>query len=217
MMLVHSVRSTSSKHWPIRLNSNGPLSFWSGKSRVKIFDLKSGSLYAWRFSAPNWAWSGVMWPAISLALFLKEILIRSSYFRPSLIRLSGMPSASKDIQQVYQLNWGLFCTLIRSDMVMILICLGMDHAWVLIANFLDCAGISPQQRTIVIVTNTPVDERISCWNIVEKSICRSWVCCCKVRKLFIMSYNSICLMCSHRWHILPPLALSYSENKNRQA
>jgi hypothetical protein len=39
----------------------------------------------------------------------------------------------------------------------------------------------------------------------------------KVMNQFIVSYNSICLMCGCRWHISPPLLLSYSEKENRQA
>ncbi len=58
-------------------------------------------------------------------------------------RLSGMPLAPKDVQQVHQLNWGIFCALIRSDIVTIFTCLDLDHMWVLIAYLLlDRAGIS---------------------------------------------------------------------------
>ncbi len=147
MVFVHLVRPTSWKHWPIRLNSVGPPSFWVSKSWVKNFDLKLGSVNARKYSASNQAWSGATWPVISLAPFLKEILIRSGCFKPSSIRLSGMPLASKDIQQVYQLNWGVFCALIRSDIVTILACLDLSHTWILVAYLLDRAGISPQQRT----------------------------------------------------------------------
>ncbi len=40
-----------------------------------------------------------------------------------------------------RLNWSVFCTLIRSDIVRIFTCLDLDHMWVLIAYLLDCAGI----------------------------------------------------------------------------
>ena len=133
-----------------------------------MFDLKSGSMNARKYSAPNCAWSGLTCPVTSLAPFSKEILIQSGCFRPSPIRLSGMQLAPKDIQQVYQLNWGVFCTLIRSDIVTILACLDLFHAWILIAYLLDRAGISPQQRTIIIVTNAPVDEQIGHWNVLTK-------------------------------------------------
>ncbi len=56
--LVHSVRPMSWKHWPKRLNSNGPLSFCKSNSWVKIFDLKLGSVYAKKYSIqikPGWA------------------------------------------------------------------------------------------------------------------------------------------------------------------
>ncbi len=76
MTLVHSVRPTSWKHWPKRLNSNGPLSFCASDSWVKIFDLKLGSVYARKYSVPNQAWSGATWPVISLVPFSKETLIR---------------------------------------------------------------------------------------------------------------------------------------------
>jgi hypothetical protein len=36
-------------------------------------------------------------------------------------------------------------------------------------------------------------------------------------KLNILCYDSICSMCGRRWHILPPLPLSYSEKENWQA
>ncbi len=57
------------------------------------------------------------------------------------------------------------------------------------------------------------EERIGIWNVVKKAIYRSWVFCCKIMKWFIISYNSVWLMCSCWWHISPPLALSYSEKK----
>ncbi len=143
MTLVHSVRPMSVKHWPMRLISNGLSSFCVSKSRVKIFDLKLGSMCARKYSAPNRAWSGTTWLVISLAPFLREILIQLGCFRPSLIRLSGMQSLPKDIQQVYQLHWGVFCTLTRFDIVMICTFLDLDHAWVLIVYLLlDCAGFS---------------------------------------------------------------------------
>jgi hypothetical protein len=94
---------------------------------------------------------------------------------------------------------------------MILICLGLDHAWVLIVYLLNHARISPQQRTITIVTKNPVDEQIGCWNMVEKQY--EEIECVA----FIMSYNSICSMCGCWWHILPLLPLSYSEKENWQA
>ncbi len=117
--LVHSVRPTSWKPLPRRLNSNGQLSFCKSDSRVKIFELKSSSVYARKYSAPNQAWSGVTWPVISLVPFSKEILIRLGCFRPSLTNLSGTPLARHDVHQVYQLNWGVFCALTRSDIITI--------------------------------------------------------------------------------------------------
>ncbi len=132
---------------------------------VKIFELKLGSVNA---RTPNHAWSGAMCPVVSLAPFLKQILMWSGCFRPSSIRLSGMPSAPKEVQWVYQLNWGVFCALIRSDIVTILACFDLLHAWMLIACLLDCAGISPQQRTVIIVMDAPVDEQISHWTLIKK-------------------------------------------------
>ena len=115
MLEAHLVRPTFWKHWPRRLNSNGPSSFCVSISRVKIFDLKLGSVYARKYSVPNWAWSGATWPVISLEFeslefFSKEILIWLGCFRfrPSLISLYGVPLAPKDVQRAYQLNWGAY-------------------------------------------------------------------------------------------------------------
>ncbi len=55
--------------------------------------------------------------------------------------------------------------LIRSDIVMILACLDLSHVWNLAVYLLDHVGVSPQQRTILIVTDVPVDERIGLWNV----------------------------------------------------
>jgi hypothetical protein len=44
---------------------------------------------------------------------------------------------------------------------------------------------------------------------VLKKRCKEVECVAvKIMKLSILCYDSICLMCSHRWHILPPLPLS---------
>jgi hypothetical protein len=154
----------------MRLNSNGSSSFCSAKSQVKIFDLKSGSVYARKCSAPNQAWSGATWPVISLAPFSKEILTRSSCFRPSLIRLSGVPSAPKDIQQVYRLNWEVFCALIRSDIIAIFTCLDLDHAWVLITYLLDHAGISTSANDYYNI-DVPSSKRVDrSWNMIKKRV-----------------------------------------------
>ncbi len=55
-----------------------------------------------------------------------------------------VPSAPNDVQRVYQLNWGVFCALIRSDIVTILACLDLFHTWILVAYLLDRVGISSQ-------------------------------------------------------------------------
>ncbi len=125
---------------------------------LSIFDLKSGSVNGRKYSGLNHAWSGAMCRVISLVPFSKESLIQSGCFRPSSMRFSGMPSAPKDVQQVYQLNWGVFCSLIRSDIIRILACLDLSHACNLVAYLLDCAGISPQQKT----------KRIGCWDVLKR-------------------------------------------------
>ncbi len=130
MTLVHLVRPTSQKHWPKRLNSNGSLSFCVSDSQGKIFGLKLESLYAKRNSAPNQAWLSATWPVITLAPFSKETLIWLDYFRPSLISLSGMQSAPKDIQGVYQLNWGKFWASTISDIVTIFTLLALCNVLV---------------------------------------------------------------------------------------
>ncbi len=102
-----------------------------------------------KYSAPNQAWLGMIRPVISLVPFLKEILIQSGCFRPSLIRLSGVPLAPKDIQRVYQLNWSKFYALIRSNIVTIFAFLDLYHAWVLIAYLLlDHAGYQLGKRLL---------------------------------------------------------------------
>ncbi len=86
-----------------QVNSVRPLSFRVSKSQVNIIDLKLRSVNARKeYSAPNCAWSGLTCPVISLAPFSKEILTQSGCFKPSLIRLYGIPLAPKDVQQVYQ-------------------------------------------------------------------------------------------------------------------
>jgi hypothetical protein len=54
-----------------------------------------------------------------LGSFLKGVLIQLGCFKPSLIRLSGVPLTPKNVQHVYQLNWGVFCALTRSDILTI--------------------------------------------------------------------------------------------------
>jgi hypothetical protein len=78
---------------------------------------------------------------------------------------------------------------------------------------LNCSGISPQQRTIIIVTNAPVDEWIVRWNVLKKQYKYVEGVAVKIMKLSILCYNSICLMCSRQWHISSPLPLSYPEKK----
>jgi hypothetical protein len=100
---------------------------------------------------------------------------------------------------------------------MILACLDLFHAWTLVAYLLDRAGISPQQRTIVIVTNAPVDEQIGHWNVLKKQYIEVECVAVKIMKLSILCYDSICSMCSRWWHISPLLPLSYAEKENRHA
>ncbi len=113
--LVHSVRHMSWKHWPIRLNGAGLSYFLASDSWVKIFDLKSGSMNARKYLGPNHAWLGATCLVISFVSFSNVNLIWSGCFMPSSINLSGMPSAPKEVQQVYQVNRGVCWTLMRSD------------------------------------------------------------------------------------------------------
>ncbi len=137
--MVHLVRPTSWKHQPIILNSNGPLSFCSCKGQVKVFDLKSGSVYARKYSAPNLAWLDAALTCNLLNSFLEGNLDTIGLFQAFFDQI--VPLAPKDFQRVYQLNWGVFCTLIRSDIVMFFTCFALNYVWVLIAYLLDCAGI----------------------------------------------------------------------------
>jgi hypothetical protein len=43
--------------------------------------------------------------------------------------------------------------------------------------------------------NAPVDERIGCWNTVEKQCEEFEYVTVKITKLSFICYNSICLMC----------------------
>jgi hypothetical protein len=63
--------------------------------------------------------------------------------------------------------------------------------------------------------NTPVDEQISCWNVLKKQYKEVECVAVKITKLSILCYDSICLMCSCWWQILSLLPLSYPEKKNK--
>jgi hypothetical protein len=128
-----------------------------------------------------------------------------------------MPSAPNEVQQVYQLNWGVACAIIRSGIVTILACLDLFHAWILITYLLDHAGISPQQRTIIIVMNAPVDERIGHWNVVKKQYKEVEYVPVKITKLVIFEVRFYLFDVLSQFHILPLIPLSYPEKENRQA
>ena len=113
-------------------------SFLSSECWVKIFDKKAGSMNTRKFLGPNCAWLGVTCPVMSFNPFSKEILIRSGSFRHSLNNLSGLPSAPREVQRVYQLNWGVTWALMRSNIVRKKGCL---HVWVLMLGLLDHAGL----------------------------------------------------------------------------
>jgi hypothetical protein len=69
----------------------------------------------------------------------------------------------------------------------------------------------------IFLKDAPVDERIDHWNVLKNQYKEVRCDAVKIMKLSILCYNSICLMCGHWWHILPPLPLSYPEKENRQA
>jgi hypothetical protein len=102
--------------------------------------------------------------------FLEGNLDTIRLFQASFDQMSGVPLAPKDIQRVYKLNWDVFCAFIRSDIVTILACLDLSPVWILVTYLLDHAGILPQQRTVIIVTNAPVYERIEGWNVLKGNI-----------------------------------------------
>jgi hypothetical protein len=62
---------------------------------------------AGKYLGPNHAWSSTICPVMSFDPFLKEILIQAGCFRPSLINLSDLPLAPREVQHVYQFNWGV--------------------------------------------------------------------------------------------------------------
>ncbi len=118
------------KHWPIRLNSVGPSSFLASESQVKILNLKSWSMNTRKYLGLNHAWLGATCPVMSFIPFSKVILIWSGCFKPSLINLSGMPSAPKEVQQMYQLNWGVCWALIRTAWCKLIIhCTVQSYFW----------------------------------------------------------------------------------------
>ncbi len=119
MMLVHSIRPMSWKHWPMSLNSNWPLSFCASNSQVKIFDLKSGIVYARKYSASIWAWLGVTWPVIPLAPLSKEILIWLVVSDP--LWLGCLVSYQHPKTSIKDTSWSgvYFCALTRSDIITI--------------------------------------------------------------------------------------------------
>ncbi len=137
-MLVHSVRPKSWKHWPIRLNSVWPSCLLASESQVKIFNLKSGIMNARKYLGPNRAWLGTTCPVISFVPFSKAILVESGCFMPSLIYLSDTPLAPKEVQQLYQLNWGVCLALMRSDIIRFLVVF-MCGSWL---RLLDRAELS---------------------------------------------------------------------------
>jgi hypothetical protein len=109
-------------------------------------------------------------------------------FRPSLISLSGTPSAPKEVQQVYQLNWGLFCTSTRSDIVTICTCLDLDQ------DLLDRAGISTLANNYY---NSEVRSSRRADQGLEyklKARYRSWVCCFENEVLKVMLDSVFCLV-----------------------
>ncbi len=145
----------------------------------------------------------------SLEFFLKEILIQSSCFKPSLISLSGVPLAPKDVQQVYQLNWGVFCALTRSDIVTICTFCLVQHVDLITYLLLARAGNQLQQTTIIIVKYALVEERIGGWySILEARYVDRFG-----NKVFILYYNSVWLMFDHWRYISPTLPLSISKKE----
>ncbi len=70
--LVPSMRPTSWKHWPIRLNSVELSSFLASESWVRIFNLKSGSTNMRKYWDTNCIWSGTMHPVISFDPFQRN-------------------------------------------------------------------------------------------------------------------------------------------------
>jgi hypothetical protein len=83
-----------------------------------------------------------------------------------------MPLAPNNVHRVYQLNWGMFCTLTKLDIVSICTfsCL-VKHVFLITYLLLVCAGDQSQQTSIIIVNNALVGERIRGWCSVLKARC----------------------------------------------
>ncbi len=101
----------------------------------------------------------------------------------------------KDVQWVYQLNWGVFCAMIRSDIVTILACLDLFHAWILVAYLLDHDGISSSVKDYY---NS--DERSSRWADRWLEYWYKRIEGVEIIVMIITSYSSVWSMCCCWWH-----------------
>ncbi len=125
--LLHLVRPTSWKHWPMRLNTVGPSSVsrmkylgsnraWLGTTCLVISRRPCSVLTIWHFKR-LYVYSLVSLDCIDPSS--KETLIQWGCSKSSLINLSGMPSAPREVLWVYQANWGVAWAFIRFDIVKI--------------------------------------------------------------------------------------------------
>ncbi len=111
-----------------------------------------------------------------------------------------MPSAPNNVHQVYQLNWGVFCTLTRSDIVTICTFCLVKHVDLIAYLLLACVGNQSQQTTIIIVKYALVGERIGGWYSILKA--RSNILMIAlVMKYLKLCYDSVWSMCGCWWHI----------------
>ncbi len=140
--LVHSVRPTPWKDWPIRLNSVELSSFLDSEDQVKIFNLKSRSVNARKYLGPNCAWLGVMCPLISFVPFLDTSRLFHAFFN----KLVRHAISTKRSPASVPIELGCLLSL---DEILHCQNLGCLHAWVLIASLLDHAGLSDLSKGLL--------------------------------------------------------------------
>ncbi len=190
-MLVHSVRPMSWKHWPTRLNSVLPSSFFALEYRVRIYSLKSRSVNARKYSGPTCAWSGMMCPVCSFCPFSKETLIWLDCFKPFLISLSGMPLVPREVQWVYHFQLG--CPLCLEDIRHLLI------------KGLALRVFVWQPWAVIRVTYGQVGNRISGWNIQWTKI-----------NITVSLYTLLSVLFLLLAALLPQLSLNKSKKEKKQ-
>ncbi len=172
--LVHSVRLTSWKHWPIRLNSVGPSSFLASESLVKIFNLRSRSINVRKHSGQKSCLVGRDVSCNILCSFLKSdfdmMRLFHAFFDPFVWQAICTQRSLANVP----VKLGCLLSLNEIQHHQDLGCL---HVWVFIALLLDRAGLSTSAKSYYnsdFCSSRKADRLLEC--IVEsdkKIVCRS--------------------------------------------